>query len=228
MRFIVSILFFLAGLALIFWAAKPLWVEIATLRTERNSVLSTLSELRSLQNARDGLLSAYNSISKTDLEKLNQMMPISSDTGGILVSLEKIAQDRGVRLKKAEFKIDNDKGVKVIQAANSLFNTINLSIVVSASYDSFKSFLDALEKNTRIMDVTNISFSVGQTNLYEFIIQADAYYSKVATKISNLKDITGIKIDNSFFSDSRFLELQFIPPPSIEIKKGKTNPFVAI
>ena len=230
MRSIISILLFLGCIALIFWAAKPLLKEISTLRVERGGIYNTLSELRSLQETRDNLLSTYNSISKSDIDKLNQVMPQVTDTGGILVSLEKISQDRGVRLRKAEFKTDQDnKNVKTIQASNSMFNTIDLSLIVSASYDSFKSFLNALEKNSRVIDVTDISFSVGQTNLYEFIVQADAYYGKGEKKISNLRDIEGVKIDTSFFADPRFMELETAPSPSTtNTNKGRTNPFVPI
>ena len=228
MRSIISMLLFLGGIALIFWVAKPLWEEISILRIERGGVYNTFSELRSLQETRDNLLSTYNSISKSDLEKLNQVMPQGTDTGGILVSLEKIAQDRSVRLRRAEFKIDQDNGTKAIQASNSMFNTIDLSFVVSAGYESFKSFLNALEKNSRVIDVTNISFSVGKTNLYEFIVQADAYYGKGDKKIINLRNINVVKIDTSFFADPRFIELETAPSPSTEIKKGRTNPFVPI
>jgi cell division FtsZ-interacting protein ZapD len=93
MRSITSILLFLLGIALIFWAAKPLWQEILSLRQERSVVFGTLSELKNLEKVRDNLLSSYNSIAKMDLEKLNQMLPQGSNTGGILVSLERIAQD---------------------------------------------------------------------------------------------------------------------------------------
>lgn len=228
MRSITSILLFLGGIALIFWTAKPLWQEISSLQQERNVVSGTLSDLKNLENVRDDLLSKYNSIAKSDLEKLNQILPQSSDTGGALVSLERIAQDRGIRLKKVEFKTDVDNKVKVIQSPNSMFNTLDLSFIISSSYDLFKSFLDAIERNSRIIDITNISFSVGQTNLFEFIVQADVYYGKDVLKVSNLHEVGGLKIDTSFFSDSRFLELESVPAPSIEIKKGRTNPFVPI
>lgn len=228
MRSILSIFLFLAGIALIFWAGKPLWEEISVLRTERGSIANTLSELRNLEEKRNNLLSSYNSISKSDLEKLNQIFPKNSDNGRILVSLEKISQDRGIKLKKAEFKTDNQNDIKAIQAANLTFNTIDLSFIISASYDSFKSFLDALERNLRIIDVTNISFSTGETNLYEFIIQADAYYDKKESKATSFREIGGITIDTSFFSDPRFLGLESIPAPSTDIKKGRTNPFLPI
>ena len=228
MKSIIAILIFFLGIALIFWAAKPLWDKIAVLRVERNGIAGTLSELRSLESARDNLLATYNSISKSDLEKLDQILPQNTDTGGVLVAMEKITQDRGVRLRRAEFKTGQDNNLKVVQASNSMFNTLDLSVVVSSSYDSFKSLLNAIEKSSRVIDVSNISFSVGQTNLYEFIVQADAYYGKGPSQVANLRDISGITIDTSFFSDPRFLELELIPAPSVEAKKGRTNPFAPI
>ena len=228
MRSIIAFLLVFAGIALIFWAGKPLWEEISTLRVEKSNIEKTLSELRNLESARDNLLSTYNSISNDDLEKLDQILPSTTDTGGVLISLEKMTQDTGIRLRRAEFKTDQKNDVKAIQASNSMFNTLDLSLVVSSNYDSFKSFLGALERSSRVVDVTNISFSVEQTNLYEFIIQADAYFGKITSQVENLRDIAGITIDTSFFSDPRFLELELAPTPSVNENKGRVNPFAPI
>ncbi|MEK7560064.1 MAG: hypothetical protein AAB522_02070 [Patescibacteria group bacterium] len=227
MKSLLSIFLFLAGIALIFWAGKPLWEEIDILRAEKNSIAGTLSELRNLEEKRNNLLSIYNSISKSDLERLNYMLPLNSDTGSILVSLEKLSQNLGIRLKRAEFITEN-KNTQSIQAASSLFNTIDMSFIISASYDSFKSFLDALERNLRIEDITNISFSTGQTNLYEFTIRANSYYAKKPGKVTSFRDIGNVNIDTSFFSDPRFVGLELVPAPSVSIQKGRTNPFLPI
>ena len=173
MKTILSAIMFLGGVALIFWGGKPLWKEISVLKVERASIESTISELRSLQETRDNLLSSYNSIPSSDLEILDQMLPKNSDTGGILVSLEKMVQERGIRLKRAEFKTGDEGSQKEIQLANSTHNTINLSLVVSSTYESFKSFLNALEINSRVTDINKISFTTAQTNLYEFTIESN-------------------------------------------------------
>lgn len=230
MRSITSVLLFLGGIALIFWAAKPLWEEISSIKQERSVVLETLAGLKSLEKARDDLLSAYNSIAKSDLEKLNKILPKGPDTGGALVYLEKITQDRGIRLKKVEFKTNTDKKeVKTIQTTNSIFNTLDLSFVISSGYDQFKSFLNSVERSSRLIDITNISFSVGEANLFEFTIQADAYYGKNVSKANNLQEITSLKIDTSLFSDPRFSGLESaLATSSTEIKRGRTNPFLPI
>ena len=106
---------------------KEITRELTEVKETGKQVVSFADQLQNLQDIRDNLLSTYNSISKPDLDKLNQVLPQSTDIGNILVSLEKISQDRGIRLRKAEFKTDQEDDVKTIQASNSMFNTIDIS-----------------------------------------------------------------------------------------------------
>ncbi|GEM_PF-1751296 len=181
MKSVLTLLLILAAIALVFWIARPLWEEISSIRQENGTIAATLNDLKALEGIRNELLSTYNSIPREKLDRLNEFLPQKSDSGRLLVTLEKLTKNEGVRLRKVEFESKAESKSQtpgVIQSDTSLVNTLNYSFTFSASYESFKSLLSAFEKNLRIIDVTGISFSVGQTNLFEFTLTAKSYYQK--------------------------------------------------
>ena|SRR3989344_1416351 len=226
MKLILALILAIAGIVLIFWAAKPLWIEASAFRVENKKIDSVLSDLISLRTTRDELLQAYNSISKTDLDKLDRIVPVTPDSAGLLVYLEKTASDRGIRLRRAEFEKDSSNQQKTIQANTLNYNILPISFTVSSSYGSFKSFLSAIERSARVMDITDISFTVSKTDLFEFTIKAKTYYSKELPAIKELQGLKNISIDTSFFEDPQFAELDTAPALSPSTGEGRLNPFL--
>ena len=226
MKSIVALILVVAGFALIFWAANPLWSETGALRVEHDKIDSILTDLINLRTTRDDLLQAYNSINKSDLDKLDRIIPLTPDSAGLLVYLEKTTSDRGIRLRRAEFEKEPTNQQKAIKASVLNYNVLPISFTISSGYDSFKSFLSALERSARVMDVTDISFTVSKANLFEFTVKAKTYYSKEQSVIKDLQGLKDITIDTSFFNDSQFAELDTAPvvPPSTG--EGRINPFL--
>lgn len=226
MKLIVALILILAGIALIFFGAKPIWYEASALRIEHQKIDSTLSNLISLRTTRDNLLQAYNSVKKIDLDKLYKIVPSTSDNSGLLVYLEKTSSDRGIRLRRAEFEKEPATQQKTIQANTLNYNVLPISFTVSASYDSFKSFISALERSARVMDVKDISFAVSKTNFFEFTIKAKTYYTKGQPAIKELQGLKNISIDTSFFDDPQFVELDTAPIAIPTTGEGRVNPFL--
>ena len=76
------------------------------------------------------------------------------------------------------------------------------------------------------MDVTDISFTVSKTNLFEFTIKTKTYYSKEQTAIKELQGLKNISIDTSFFNDPQFVELDTAPIAIPTTGEGRINPFL--
>lgn len=180
MKIIITIVLFAAAIVLIFWAARPLWSDIQGLRAEQAAVSDALARLSDLRGLRDELLKTYNSVPKSKLDRLNDFLPPKPDSGNILVMLEKLTRDRGIRLRRAEFAKDlgQQSSQGVIKRNDAPYGQIVYNFTVSSSYESFRSFLEALEKNLRIVDVTDITFTGGAANLFEFTLKAKSYYQK--------------------------------------------------
>lgn len=183
MKTILTIILLLASVAFIFFVARPIWGEVAPLRAEQAAVADALARLKDLQGLRDDLLKTYNAIPRSKIERLYDLLPQKPDSGNILVMLEKLSRERGIRLRRVEFIKEANQGAqaganKIITKEAQKFNTISYSFTVSASYEGFRSMLSALEKNLRVINITDISFTGGSSNLFEFTLKAKSYYQK--------------------------------------------------
>ncbi len=182
MKSLFTIIFLLAAVGLIVWTAFPLWTEIQKLRVESAEISQTLAKLKDLQTLRDGLLETYKTIPQSKLAMLEELLPQKPDSGRLLVALENITKERGIRLRRIEFgKADNAQAAlqgQILKKEAERYNSLPYGFTVSATYESFRSLLSALEKNLRAVDVTDISFTGGQSSLFEFTLKAKSYYQK--------------------------------------------------
>lgn len=241
-RTLLTIILSLASVALIFWVDRPLWAEIGQVRSEANEVSGALAALQDLEKLRENLLQTYDSIPPSKLARLAELLPVKSNVGSLLINLEKLTKDRGLRLRRVDFAKEETALAQAAQAQagralaigkeEKNFAPITYTFAVSATYESFRSLLSALEKNLRIIDVSDIAFT-GGSGLLEFTIKAKSYSqkpapdAKTASSLELVDRLKKISIDTSFFEDEGFLGLESSPKPSLEgIQKGRPNPFI--
>ena len=103
-------------------------------------------------------------------EKINRISSLRPEVTGeaeLLVQLQDIASKNNLSLELVGFKI-NDPSSKKLEITESLGGT----------YENFKNYLRAIERNSRLVDIVSISFSSprdGGRN-YIFNITANTYF----------------------------------------------------
>lgn len=111
-----------------------------------------------------------------DIAKVDAALPQDPGLGKLVYFLQETAQANGLLIKDlslARSSANNNS----IGAANSI-KDINFSIDVLGSYSSLEGYLVALEKSSRIFEVTSISFGspqVGQTYGFSLQIKTQSY-----------------------------------------------------
>lgn len=73
----------------------------------------------------------------------------------------------------------NGKLVSTGSATDSdSYQTVTLSFEVSASYNQFLELLKAIESSLRILDITKISVTTNDTNIYDYKVEVKTYWLK--------------------------------------------------
>ncbi len=97
-----------------------------------------------------------NNISIKDIQRLSKMMPPTNNNVQILLDLSSLATQNGFYITN----FDVGHQVRVQQhtgnAPVALYRFVNLKISGTGSYNSFRLFLDRVERSLRLIDVTNI------------------------------------------------------------------------
>lgn len=185
-RNIFSAVFLIGSLALGLFYGKPAWFEFQSLRNDTAELQARSAELDGLKEDRNRLLDILNSVSKADLDKLNQALPKSQQTADLLVLMEALAEKHSMGLSSIVFTPPPAPGVGqpvlgsgaiVIEQSN--VQEFPLSFAVSGSYENFKEYLKTIEKTLRIIDVQSISFTAPQDRTQSnisILIKAKTYF----------------------------------------------------
>ncbi len=177
-RGIIS-LFFLGVAIVVFFAwTNPNFESVKSLREQEAAFDGILASTKQLQAIRDGILSDYNSITRSDLERLNKLLPSQMKAVKLVIEIENIAKKHNLLLKNIDVKKPAEEKKSVFGAEKKYFDKIPVSISLVGRYNLFISFLNDLEKSLSLIDIDRLSFSSGKTDSYEFNISAVTYWKK--------------------------------------------------
>src|SRR3972149_3607411 len=190
-RSVFGVILILLGILVSFFWSYPMWNEITDVKTKKEETQAILDRINALAQRRDEIQAQFNSLTTDDLAKLNEFFPKNQEPGLLILNIDKLASSNGMLLKK----IDASEGVKNTQqrqarqgeTVEEKFSDFPFQISVSGSYSSFLSFMKALEKSRRLIDIDRLTFDSGsigadgkiiKSDFYEYSISAHTYWKK--------------------------------------------------
>lgn len=167
----------MAGLAIIaFWLfGMSIWARISLLNeaaAEREDILSSRTEILGII---EDLNSQYQQRS-LDVSKISSVVPNAKNAAELVSMFEAVSQQTGMQL--VEITMGGSGSGNQQQELQTVF--VELGLI--GSYPSLTTFLDLLEKNLRLIDVSEINVSqasVPGQQVLNFRVKADAYYLNV-------------------------------------------------
>lgn len=185
--FITIILFFGTFVVGLFYLG-PEWQIFLNIQKEISSLSRISSELDEIAEERDTLIDLVNTISAEELARINQSLPQGAHAADFLVFLERLSAEHGIVLKSVDLASFTEEkreisgqptpgGAILTPTSSRTVREFPVTIQVSGTYESFKTFLENLEKNLRLVDIDSFSFtSQGDTKIIDFSIKAKTYY----------------------------------------------------
>ncbi len=143
----------------------PLYDEIKATQQavdERTVMLADLEDALSKVKKLEGEMDDNSS----KVEKVSGIITGPKNSDEILVILETMANDSGINLSGIEMGQGRSEGK---------YQIINLKLSGASTYFSVQSFLDRMERSTRLFDVTKLNLSDTGTGL-RFTLEAKVYY----------------------------------------------------
>lgn len=204
-RALVSAILIAAALLLGLFYVSPEWTRFQNLKGQVAELEEISSEFDELIADRDKLLSLVNSISKDNLARVDKMLPQGPHASDFLVSMEALTIQSGMVLRRIDL-VSPEGGKTETQptpsrggatpgattgaprpAAGGTTNRtppaakemqeLPFNLQVAGSYAGFKKFLAALERNLRLIDVEDVSFTAsGKADSFEYTVKATTYY----------------------------------------------------
>jgi len=180
MNFFLPVIFVAIALGIFFGFTDPAYTRIKVLRGEEAQYTQALTRSRELQEVRDQLLSRYNVMAQSDIDRLEKLLPDNVDNVRLILDIDSVAaqygmRTRNVQLEGTDSRVENGQ----VGKSDSDYQSVVLSFSATASYDVFRSFVEDLEQSLRLVDITKISFSsTGEQNVYDYSVSLKTYWLK--------------------------------------------------
>jgi Tfp pilus assembly protein PilO len=191
MNFILPIILIASSFAVFFGYVDPNYkngVDTNTSDYSKADVIFLQNELAKYEDilnsstkivaSRDILVAKKNTISETDTSRLERLLPSNIDNIRLIIEISKIAEGRNLVAKNISVGDMTKTSSDTIGQDNSPYGTLSLKFTVNSSYNNFLNFLQDLENNLRLLDITNISFNATESGFYDFSVSLNTYWLK--------------------------------------------------
>ena len=196
MKFLTPILILLAAVGIFFWYVDPTYRDIQSLQAQANQYQSVLQSANDAATRRDSLINKFNSVSSDDLNHIQKALPDTADPVQLALVIGSYASKYGASIQEVTlpslFRPATTTSLGA-QAANlpsavsaldpdknngSAYEIVPVSFKVDLTYNNFLSFLQDLERNLRIVDISNVAFTANSTGIYDYTFTVNTYWLK--------------------------------------------------
>jgi hypothetical protein len=177
-----ALILIILSIALYVTYTHGLWLDAQNIKAVNDQYTSAIDNAQKLISVRDKVLKEYSNISADDRDKLDKMIPNTVDNIRLIIDLNNAALQHGLSLKNVTATTKDSSSNTTPSSSQTggisipKLDTVAVSFSVSAPYQQFIGFLQALEANLRIMDVTHLTVSANDTGNYDFSVQLNTYW----------------------------------------------------
>lgn len=177
---ILSLAFFVMAIFIYASFVVPAYADANLLRGELSTKQSALSEQRQIVEKIRELLARFESIPGLE-STLSNVVPNDEAVSALFNEVYSIASRSGLRVD--DFSSNTALALAPNRDSNSAalrnLGTMQVETTLIGSYESIRAFIEALERDVRIMDINEVSIESAAdpgSNLFTVRLQLKAYY----------------------------------------------------
>ena len=160
---------------------SPAITDVQDLSVKKDEYMNVLSKVQEIKAKRDALSTEYNSISSSDMEKLNKIIPEEFNSVQSANNINNIALKNGMFIKT--FRESSASTSNQATGANGSevgkYKTNIISITLIGQYNQLVSFLKDIESSLELMDVVSLSLVGGGSKptdtQYNYTLEINTY-----------------------------------------------------
>jgi len=153
-RYLAPTLLLLLAVAINGFYIQPLYGDILSVRVKEAEVKKALTEAETAQAKLDEITKRYENFPLDADKKLAEIFPEQIDPIRLLIDTRAFLEENGFPAKV----VTVSDGLGAGEGNSGPYRTHAISFSLTASYDTFKGFLHALEGSLALRDLSTISF----------------------------------------------------------------------
>jgi len=184
-RILIPIILIIAAGLVGFFYIKPLYFETVSSLAYKMDIDNALQKNKEIEETVVKLRADISSISQSDFDKLEVILPDNIDKIRLLNDINTITLRHGIpfnNLSVNESEISEEISDKIDGKKATLKALLIKFTASTASYNTFKLFLEDIERSMKLMDINSISFSahdpdaINPSGSYSYDVSFNAYW----------------------------------------------------
>jgi Tfp pilus assembly protein PilO len=178
MQLITPILMLIISISLFFGFIDPQYKKVAEANRIEKQYNEALNRSKELQQIRESLLSEYNSFKRTDIDRVEKLLPDNIDNVRLVIEIDNMAKKHGLTVRNLNLReeIEPVTKIRTLAVENRDYSSVTLEFSVAASYENLKRLIADLESSLRLVDITSISFRTTGGDFDEYRIMIRTYW----------------------------------------------------
>lgn len=169
----------LIAIGLFFGYVKPTWQgPIRLLEEDIATFKRTLAAADDFREKLTELDAKSEQIPKSGLDRLEVFLPNGTDNISLILDLTELAEQTNIEITAFDTpepaaegdSSDTDLG------SSSTYESLEMTLTAEGTYADFRTFLDAVERSLRPLDVVGISIANSETGVYEYQVIVKFYW----------------------------------------------------
>lgn len=165
-KLIINSVIFIILFLVIWFVLIPVWSDVSALRKEV-SLKKTSIELEKKIIEKLNSINEVLDTQKSNVERLEQAIPSLEFKPELISIMESLANQNGLSLTSVGIELSSESAGSVSNRKGSAvskdsISKLSVNIVASGTYSSFKSWLEAVQKSLRILDISKITFAINK------------------------------------------------------------------
>lgn len=187
-RNLLATILIVAAIGIYFTVTKSMVADAQKIKADNAQLVAALDSADQIIKARTDVTQQYNQISSDNRTKLDKMIPSAVDNIRLVIDLNNLALQNHFALSDIKASVPssaNSPGRAAAAAGASamagtvgepVLDKVQVTFSAVTTYDQFLHFMQDLEANLRIMDLSHISISATDDGLYSFSAQFQTYW----------------------------------------------------
>lgn len=179
---ILSLVFVILTLVVFFSMDWPTFQSVGDLNKKITQEQTQYENQYNAVQIAKAIVNQYKSLVSVS-QTISLSIPRETEVQNLLAQIDGITSQSGLLLQDVSFENISSSVPKSKTTIVQNYSVLQLTLSLTGNYDSFKTWLNAIETNIRLMDVTKISFaglssSENQKNLgiFNFKVTLNVYY----------------------------------------------------
>lgn len=182
----------LVAVGLFFTYVQPTFDEIRAVQDETHDYDEAISKAEQLRDRINELNRQKNSISLTNLERLEAFLPDRVDEVELLIAIDALADTHNLAFgdiivggesaeaaaESARNRTDEDDMPDNDGSPGDQYEQLDIGFTVTGTYEDFREFLKEVERSLVLMEVTEIAFTESEGDLIEFMLDIRVFSLK--------------------------------------------------